>query len=382
METHTSAHRRQKMCILSTRLQIGGITNVLIDALQLLHNQFDIHIICFCENNDIPVQDLFPQNVTVSYYPFPSKGMGKHLYKLPWISKKIYRKALGDEVWDYMVVLRPTLTNAVFAGRAKHTVFWCHNDHHKGFLKKTLSIKKSIAKFLRRLVYRKYDNIWVVSDYVAREMENCFRLRNVRALPNPLDCQGIREKALRHCEIQFDSSKINFIMIGRMSSEKGFERVLRFMCRDVLAKYPQAQLYLIGNDTDNPRLKQRIEQLGMIDRVGLLGTRTNPYPYLKQAQCLICPSVAESFGLVMLEAMLLGVRVITTDTVGGTYVTQNGTYGCCVPNSDDSLQAAVEAYLEDPQSYTCDMEGARQWALMHDISCFEKRLQELLTDDQ
>lgn len=369
---------RQRICILSTRLKMGGVTNVLIDALQVLHKRYDIQIICFCEDDGAGAEDAFPENVTIDYRPLPDKGLGRYLVKLPWLSKRIYQKLLGNEIWDHMVVLRPSLTNAVFAKRAKHTVFWCHNDHYKGFDLPRLPLKKRIAKFFRRAVFKKYDMIWTVSELVAQEMGQCFGLNNVYALPNPLDCQAIENKAQQPCHIAFDPTKVNFIMIGRMSAEKGFSRVLQFMCQKVLPKHPDARLYVIGPDTDDVRVQQRVERLGMGERIFLLGPKANPYPYLKQAQFLICPSVWESFGLVILEAMLLGVRVITTDTVGGIYTTQNGTLAACVPNTDGDLQAAVEGYLEDMKTYPYDLDKARRWACEHDISCFGERLLELL----
>lgn len=369
---------KKKICILPNRLMLGGIEKVLLDGLQVLQNEYDIEIICFQDEQCAAVLDAIPKGVKVTYRMLPNQGISGFLAKIPYLSGPIFRKAMGAGQWDHLIVLRPSMLNAVFAGKVKHTVFWCHNDHHRGFLDKPLPIKKRIVKFFRRGVYRKYDMIWTVSEPVAQEVRDCFQLRNVYALPNPLDCHGVEGKAQQRCDISFDPAKINFIMIGRMSSEKGFQRVLKFMCRDVLPKYPKAQLYLIGNDTDDPRLKQRIKQLGMAERIGLLGPKGNPYPYLKQAQYLICPSVCESFGLVMLEAMLLGVRVITTDTVGGLYITKNNTCGCCVPNTDAALQAAVERYLQDQNVYTYNMDEARRWAYEHDIRRFGTSLLELL----
>lgn len=367
---------RKRICILPNRLMLGGIEKVLLDALQVLHQEYDIEIICFRDEKCAAVLDRIPKDVKVTYRTLPLRWPAK----LPYLSRGAYRKALGREQWDHLIVLRPSVLNAVFAGNAKHTVFWCHNDYHRGFSGENLPLKKRIIKFFRRMVYRKYDMIWAVSDVVAQEMETCFSLNNVHALPNPLDCNAILGLAQENCDLRFDSDKTNFVMIGRMSPEKGFQRVLRFMCRDVLDKHPQARLYLIGNDTDDPRLKRHVEQLGMTGRIFLLGPKANPYPYLKQVQCLICPSKSESFGLVILEAMLLGVRVITTDTVGGTYVTQNGTCGCCVANSDRAIQVAVEDYLENPGAYAGDVEQARQWAFAHDISHFGEKLKELLKE--
>lgn len=373
---------RKKICILPNRLMLGGIEKVLVEGLQVLHEQYDIEIVCFRDEKCSAVLDAIPENVKVTYRTLPVRGVVGLLGKIPYLCRGVYRKALGDGQWDHLIVLRPSVLNAVFAGKAKHTVFWCHNDHHRGFSGKKLPLKKRFAKAIRRMVYRKYDAIWTVSDVVAQEMGACFSLNNVYALPNPLNCEAIQSMACEDCDTKLDSSKTNFIMIGRMSPEKGFQRVLRFMCQDVLSKYPQAQLYLIGNDTDDAKLKLRIEQLGMADRVCLLGPKANPYPYLKQAQYLICPSVSESFGLVMLEAMLLGVRVITTDTVGGRYITKDGTCGCCVLNDDGALQTAVERYLRDINAYTYDMDEARQWAYDHDISRFGTRLLELLSNKE
>lgn len=372
---------RKKICILPNRLMLGGIEKVLLDALQVLCKTYDVEIICFRDEKCAAVLDKLPADVKVTYRTLGSNGIGKFLAKIPVLSGPIYKKALGKEQWDHMLVLRPSMLNAVYAKRAKRTVYWCHNDSYLGFTARPLPLKKRIVKWIRRRVYRKYDQIWTVSDKIAQEMGACFALDNVRALPNPVDHQSIQLRSQGDCDTVFDGEKTNFIMIGRMSSEKGFQRVLRFMCQQTLPKYPQARLYLIGNDTDSPRLRQRVAQCGLADRVYLLGPKADPYPYLKQAQYLLCPSENESFGLVMLEAMLLGVRVITTDTVGGVYVTQNGTYGCCVPNTDAALQSAVEACLEDPEAYTCDLDGARQWAMRFDISHFGDRLMKLLTEE-
>ncbi|MBQ3215710.1 MAG: glycosyltransferase [Oscillospiraceae bacterium] len=372
---------RKKICILNSRLMLGGIESVLIDGLQVLAKEYDIEIICYLDDISDAVLAALPENVKVTYRPFGKGAIAKLLAQIPVLSGQIYKKLLGKGRWDYLLVLRPFLLNAVYAKRAKRTIYWCHNDSYLGFTARPLPLKKRIVKWVRRKVYRKYDMIWTVSDKIAQEMGACFALNNVRALPNPLNCQSIVLRAQEDCDVFFDREKTNFIMIGRMSSEKGFQRVLRFMCQQVLPSHPDAQLYLIDKDTDSPRLRQRMTQYGMADRVCLLGPQENPYPYLKQAQYLLCPSVNESFGLVMLEAMLLGVRVITTDTVGGAYVTQNGIYGCCVPNTDAALQTAVETYLENPDAYNCNLEEARQWAMKFDISYFGDRLMKLLTEE-
>ncbi len=363
-----NAVSRPRICILPNRLMLGGIEKVLLDALQVLHKRYDIEIICFIDEQCRAVLDAIPEDVKLTYRQLP---------KSRWPGKS-YQKVLGKERYDYMIVLRPSVQEAVYACNAAHKILWLHNDYYLGYMPERLPLRKRIAKHLRRRIYRRYDMVWTVSETIAEDMRGCFSLSNIHALPNPLDCKAILEKAQAACDTVFAPEKTNFIMIGRMSPEKGFQRVLRFMCTEVLEKHPQAHLYLMGNGTDDPLLREELKNCAMAHRVSLLGPKANPYPYLRQAQVLICPSTSESFGLVMLEAMLLGVRVITTNTVGGVYVTQNGRYGWCVDNTDAALQAAVEAYLSDADSYRPSLVDAEQWARSHDIHKFAEHLQTLL----
>lgn len=110
----------------------------------------------------------------------------------------------------------------------------------------------------------------------------------------------------------------------------------------------------------------------------LLGNQTNPYPYLKQADLLVSASKYESFGLAMMEAMLLNVPVIATATTGAKYVTQNGKYAPCVENNDQALRDAIYEFANNPDSYSYSKSEAQKWVWQHDISKFGQRLVELL----
>lgn len=377
-QRNNGAPSKETICILPNRLMLGGIEKVLTDALQVLHTKYDIEIVCFLDSPCQAVLDAIPEGVKVTYKKLPGGKIGKLCSKIPYLSGHRYKKVLGGRYYDHLLVLRPSVMEAVFANVARHKVFWCHNDHYREFGAERLSLKKRIAKMVRRAVYKKYDMIWTVSETTAKEMGECFSLDNIYPLPNPLDCDRIEKKAQGDCDLVFDRTQRNLIMIGRMSKEKGFYRVLRAMCGDLLSKYPDVHLYVIGNGTTDDHVRAYVEKSGMADRVSLLGPKADPYPYLKQAQALICPSWSESFGLVMLEAMLLKVDVITTDTVGGRYITQDGKYGRCVQNDDAALCGAIRAYLEGGGGYP--REDAQKWAYAHDIRYFNEKLLDLLDD--
>lgn len=260
-------------------------------------------------------------------------------------------------------------------------IYWCHNDYHTKYLNMTepSSFKQNINKNILKILYKKHDMVWNVNQDIANGLSKVFSLQNFHALPNPIDCNEVLKKSSEPCEDIFDKTKINIVMLGRISKEKGFERVVRIMSNDIFLQRPEVHLYIIG-DGGRKSIEKMISNFGITDRVTLLGAKSNPYPYLKQAQFLISPSIYESFGLVMMEAMLLKVPVITTATTGGKYITQNNKYARCVENDDTALQKAIEEFLNDESSYKYSLEEAEQWVWQHDIKIFGEKILNLLDE--
>lgn len=226
------------------------------------------------------------------------------------------------------------------------------------------------------MIYKQYDMIWTVCDIIKTDIEERLKLKNVYTLPNPINCEKIYEKSTEECDLIFDKTKTNIVMIGRFSNEKGFIRVIKIMCNKIFKEYPNAHLYVIG-DGNISTYQRFINKFDFYDKISLLGPKENPFPYLRQAQLFICPSYHESFGLALVEAMLLKIPIITTDTAGGKYLTQNNKFAYCVNNDDSSIQNAIDKFLNDEYPYSLDM--AQQRAENFDLKFFERNILELLS---
>ena len=112
--------------------------------------------------------------------------------------------------------------------------------------------------------------------------------------------------------------------------------------------------------------------------VFLLGKKENPFNYLAQADLFVCPSRRESFGLVILEAMALGIPVITTATAGGKCVTKDGTLAMCVDNTDEALAEAIVQFLDAPEKYPYSVEEAKKEAQSYDLPHYQENILKLL----
>ena len=367
----------KSICFLTHDLMTGGIESVLTDAVKALHKKYEVEVVSLYGGAEQAVVDGFPQDVTVRVGPFCKNKLFDRMKSRPLLSKPYFDSSLQRD-YDYIISLKQLERGACFSRWGKHHIYWCHNDSHRHYMQPTLTPALKKQKRLTKLLYKKHDMVWMVNDIVAAEARTVFPVEQICALPNPIDCDAVLEKAKMPCDIRFDQSKINVVLLGRISTEKGFDRIIKMAYRTLCRQFENVHFYLIGGGEALDAFQKTVNKGNLQDRITLLGSKANPFPYLKQADLLVLPSRYESFGLVIMEAMLLGVPVITTDTTGGRYATHNGKYACCIENTDEALLAALEQFFADPKSYSYPRAEAQEWVRQHDVSKFEERLLSLL----
>jgi spore coat protein SA len=173
-----------------------------------------------------------------------------------------------------------------------------------------------------------------------------------------------------------DLEKSKLLYVGRLSAEKGIHDLIDAF-KEVVKKYPKATLDLVGPETnaskefvirinDDPvvldlvrflsgsylkQLKNRIpEELN--DRINFVGAidRKEILQYYWDADILINPSLSESFGMSLAEAMACKLPVIATRIGGMTSVIEEEKTGLLVePANPDALAKSIIELLENPQ---------------------------------
>ena len=136
------------------------------------------------------------------------------------------------------------------------------------------------------------------------------------------------------------------LFVGRLAYYKGIDVLV-----DAMAMLPDdAKLVVVGEGTERSRIEAAIGARGIASRVTLVGyvPDSDLAPYLHAAQLLVLPSTshAEAFGLVLVEAALAGLPVISTALSTGTsWVNRDGESGLIVPPRDPAALAAAMASL-------------------------------------
>ena len=160
----------------------------------------------------------------------------------------------------------------------------------------------------------------------------------------------------------YHNRKIVFSM-GRLVHYKGYSNLVK------AAQYlPDDYVVIIGGaGILMPELRSLTEELGLQDKVQLLGfVRENEVPSYYTACKLFClPSVqkTEAFGIVQIEAMSSGKPVVATKIPGSgvAWVNENGVSGLNVtPGNPQEIAEAIQAIIEDEQTYQKFAEGARK----------------------
>ena len=147
-----------------------------------------------------------------------------------------------------------------------------------------------------------------------------------------------------------------FVTAGRLSTEKNHERLIRAFDL-VHQEYPDTKLLILGSGTLKERLERVIDELGLTSAVDLAGYFANPYGVLAHSDCFVLSSDYEGQPMVLLEALVLGLPVITTD-FGSVRGSMPEGHGLIVARKVRALADGMRAFLRgDVQARPFDYVG-------------------------
>ena len=149
--------------------------------------------------------------------------------------------------------------------------------------------------------------------------------------------------------------------MGRLHSEKGFDRLLHAFARADGAGQGW-RLVILGEGSERAALESLAQQLGIEASVSLVGRVREPASVLRQSDLFVLSSRYEGFPNALLEAMAAGLPVVATDCPSGPrHIIRHGVDGLLVPPDDtDALAGAIRYLLGDDQTRQAFAERATE----------------------
>jgi glycosyltransferase involved in cell wall biosynthesis len=229
-------------------------------------------------------------------------------------------------------------------------------------------LKNKIIPPLVRRFYKKADRIIAVSKGVADDiiMVTGIAPERLSVIYQPKPRAEILEKAKVAVDHPWFSDKSIplALFVGRLRVQKNLPVLLHAFAK--VRAGMSARLVLIGTGREEGRLRTLITKLGLEDSVALIGYADNPYSYMNKADVFVFPTLWEGMPNALLEAMVVGLPVISSDCSGAgpreiiapdtdhtvrlAHGTEYAKYGVLVAvNDENALAEALQKLLSDSE---------------------------------
>jgi glycosyltransferase involved in cell wall biosynthesis len=199
-----------------------------------------------------------------------------------------------------------------------------------------------LVRFATRYALRKADIVTTVSEAIAEEVISLGLDRGkVRVIYNGLDMTSIRQRANEPVNHPWIHEEIPIIVsVGRLSQQKNYPLLLDAI--NLVRQKMRVRLWLIGDGDERLKLKSMAQNLGLEEDIFFWGFQENPFKFVARSSVFALPSLYEGFPNVLIQAMAVGVPVISTDCpTGPSEIISHGHTGLLIPLNDTQAMADV-----------------------------------------
>lgn len=200
----------------------------------------------------------------------------------------------------------------------------------------TSSLRGLGLLLLMGVFYRLADRIIACSNGVRDQLSRLLLLSSggVSVLYNPIDLSEIRRRSSEDCPIPRFGDRgedpWSVIAVGRLVPEKDFATLLSAFAE--VRKRANARLFILGEGPLRHSLQALARNLSIQDDVEFAGFISNPYAVMSRADTLVLSSRTEGLPTVLIEGLVCGAQVVSTDCgTGPAEILEDGRHGEIVP---------------------------------------------------
>lgn len=346
-------------------LSLGGAERSLVNLLhELSADQYEVDLVLFKKRgaflDQIPswvnILDV-PEGLKELYSPLLQSGKyalakmaGTISSRVLWRTRKkraafrwkyFYKNRILKLPVQYDVAIAYSGSEVQYFVRdcvcASKKIVWVHNDYRTA----GYSRKDDMPYFADM------DEIVSVSEACVDALKETFPefVKKIRCIENITSSALVRKQAELYTPEEY-SDCYTLLSIGRMGPQKGFDMAISAAALMKKNNVP-FHWYIIGEGKLRNKLEKQIREEHVEDCVILLGTRDNPYPYIKNCTILVQPSRFEGKSVVLDEAKILGTPIVATNYPTVRDQILEGHEGIITPMTPEGIAEEIQKLLED-----------------------------------
>lgn len=238
--------------------------------------------------------------------------------------------------------------------------------HNNNFNSRKISAKS----VLYYLCSRKYKHIFWVSKAAFEGFNFHSKLYDKSTiLYNVIDGERIELLSNEGCQFE----KYDIVYLGRLTYPKNPERLIGII-EKVYQEKNDLKVAIIGNGELFDDISKLIKEKELSECIDMLGFQNNPFPILKNAKVLLMSSRWEGTPMCVLEALSLGIPIVSTPADGIAEVISDGVDGY-LSDKDELLAKKALEIINNEKKFSCmSIEAKNKFDNINDIDAYAEKL--------
>ncbi len=292
----------RKICFIDYDMSVrGGVEQVTASLVNALAESYEVHLLSIVQKGD----PIYTIDERVHFVTLLKEE--KRLSEMRRELKTVLSDYLRENGIEVMIIQGnyPGFLASVVRGRVKTRLIFCdHGALMNQWDKKDIVVIRLISSLLCHRVVTLTEQSR--DDYIKRFL---LPKKKVKSIYNWIDTE------VPHSE-KYDISSKKIVSAGRFGKEKGFDMLIKAFA-PVAKQYPDWTLDIFGDGEMMESVKGLIKEYEIGDNVNLLGMRSDLSDRYRDYSMYVLPSYREGLPLVLLEAKLNRLPIVSFDILTG-----------------------------------------------------------------
>ncbi|MEM5564828.1 glycosyltransferase [Psychroserpens sp. AS72] len=382
---------KPKLSILTIDYGMGGTERFISLLLPELINHFEVTLVIFYKY----IHYEIPEEVNLIILKPDTKKSRSYLFKIRnftslYLKYKKFIKSEGIDI-SFSLLPIPNIINSFIHMTNKSVRTVISERCYPSIMYKDQKMQLKLAKLFFPIFYNRNNALFSNSEHINEDLKENFGVKiPMEVIYNPIGTND----SIRLDESSFkETNHLKLINAGTMYSAKNQKLILEAMS---LLKIGDFDFTILGNGQLTETLRTQANELSLSDNFYQLGKVTDVKAHLIEHDCFILSSDTEGFPNVLLEALSVGLPVISTNCLSGPLEMLNDNvpvnigegefikakYGILV-NVNDALgmSKAIQYYLDHPEERQKYGELAFERAKMYSMPKIYNQVKDILLNN-